>query len=135
MWVQIGIILVSLYLLRLLLRSGTSTISAWKKFGLIGLAVAMVVTVLNPEATTRVAQLMGVGRGADLLLYALSAAFVVYALSQYVGRQKDRDRMYRLARRITLLDAVERYGVHDERPPELPPPSSAPPRNGADRSD
>lgn len=127
MWVQVAIVLVSLYLLRLLLRSGATTISAWKKAGLVLLAVAMVVTVLNPGLTTWVAQRMGVGRGADLLLYALSGAFVTYALSQYVARQKDRDRLFRLARRVTLLEAVERYGVHgEERRPELPPPPGGP---------
>lgn len=129
MWVQIGIILVSLYLLRLLLRSGATTVSAWKKAGLVLLAVAMVVTVLNPSLTTWVAQRMGVGRGADLLLYAVTGSFVIYAFSQYMARQQERDQMIRLARRVALLEAAERFDL-----PELPP---APPEDedapGVDR--
>lgn len=116
MWVQIGIILVGLFLLRLLLRSGAATISAWKKAGLVLLVVAMVVTVLNPALTTWVAHLMGVGRGADLLLYALTGAFVIYVISQYMAKQRERDRMIRLARRVALLEATERLGL-----PALPP--------------
>ena len=77
-----------------------SVFSAWKKAGLALLAIAMVVTVFNPALTTWVAQLMGVGRGADLLLYGVTGAFVIYAILQYIARQKEHDRMIRLARRV-----------------------------------
>ena len=122
MWVQIAIVLVSLYLVRLMLTSGPSTISAWKKAGLALLAIAMVVTVFNPALTTWVAQLMGVGRGADLLLYGVTGAFVIYAMLQYIARQKEHDRMIRLARRVALLEAAERYGAAEAPRPALPPP-------------
>ena len=123
MWVQVAVIVVGVLLVVYLLRGRRpSTISAGKKAGLVLLAVVMVVTVLNPELTTRVARILGVGRGADLLLYALSAAFVVYALSQYANRQSDRNTIHRLARRVALLEAREKFGD----PPVPPRPTPEP---------
>ena len=120
MWVQVVIIAISLILVVYFLRFGrASTISAGKKAGLVLLAIAMVVTVLNPAMTTWVAQRMGVGRGADLLLYALTMAFVVYALTQYTNRQRERDAMHRIARRVALLEAAATYGERPT-PPDVP---------------
>lgn len=82
---------------------------AWKKIALVLLAVAMVVAVLFPERTNDFAHLLGVGRGADLLLYLLVVAFIFYALNNYLHQQARRDEMYRLARKIAVLEAKERY--------------------------
>lgn len=122
MWTQVAIIAVSIALVIYLLRaSRPSAISAGKKAGLILLALAMIVTVLNPALTTTVAHQLGVGRGADLLLYAVTVTFVVYALSQYANRQSDRTTIHKLARRVTLIDAIERYGTPPTPPAILAP--------------
>jgi hypothetical protein len=84
---------------------------AWKKIALVLLAVGMVVAVLFPNTTNDVAHLVGVGRGADLLLYVTVIAFIFYALNNYLHQQDQRDVLFRLARKIALVDANERYNI------------------------
>lgn len=84
---------------------------AWKKIGLCLLVVAMIVAVLFPDTTNSLAHLLGIGRGADLLLYGLTLAFIAYALNSYLRQQNEKDALYRLARRVALLDANERYKI------------------------
>jgi hypothetical protein len=80
------------------------------------LVIAMAIAILFPEITNDVAHAVGVGRGADLLLYVLVVAFVFYALNNYLHQQDQRDTLFRLARRVALIDARERY--EDELPAE-----------------
>lgn len=86
----------------------THATRAWKKIALVLLAIAMIVAVFLPDITTQIAHLFGVGRGADLLLYLLTLAFISYAINNYRHQQQDRDTINKLARKIALLDAQER---------------------------
>ncbi len=61
--------------------------------------------VIFPDIVSYAAGLVGVGRGTDLLLYLSILAFLSYALNNYVGRQKDKDALFRLARKMALLEA------------------------------
>ena len=85
--------------------------NVFTQIGLIVLAIAMIVTVLNPGLMTRLAEWAGVGRGTDLLLYGLTAAVIVYALSQYLRNQAQRDVIFRLARQMALNEAKRRYDL------------------------
>lgn len=87
----------------------THATKAWKKIALLLLVAGMVVAVLFPELTNAVAHTLGVGRGADLLLYALVVAFVFFAMNNYLHQQDQKDALFRLARKVSLLDAKERY--------------------------
>jgi len=62
----------------------------------VGLWVATFMAVLDPDATTRLARTIGIGRGADLLVYsavlAFSAGFYVVSV-----------RLRQLSREITVL--------------------------------
>jgi hypothetical protein len=89
----------------------THTGKAYKKIGLCFLVLAMIVAVLSPETTNTLANLLGIGRGADLLLYGLTLAFIAYALNNYLQQQSEKDALYRLARKVALLDANERYDI------------------------
>ena len=78
---------------------------------LIFLALAMVIAVLFPEITNQIANFMGVGRGADLLLYILTLGFILYVINSYINSQDDQDKLYRLARKTALIEANERYDI------------------------
>lgn len=110
--IQIIIIIIALGLIVFVL-GGRQTYAAraWKKIALCLLAIAMIVAVLFPDITNQLAHFVGVGRGADLLLYALVLAFVVSALNNYLYHQREKDTVYRLARKVALLDANERYNI------------------------
>lgn len=110
--IQLVVIIVALGLLLLLLGGRqTHASKAWKKIGFCILIVAMIVSVLFPNVTNVVANFVGVGRGADLLLYLLTMAFFGYVINNYLCQQRDKDVIYRLARKIALLDANSRYGI------------------------
>ena len=107
--IQIIVIIVAIVILLTVLGSRQSHASrAWKKIALIILAVLMVIAVLSPDLTNRAANLLGIGRGADLLLYLLTLSFIGYVLNGYIHQQKDKDALYRLARKIALLEAEEK---------------------------
>ena len=84
---------------------------AGKKIALMLLAVGMIIAVLFPGITNNIANLFGVGRGADLLLYLTVVVFIFYVLNNYLSQQKQRDEIYRLARKLAVLDAKERYRI------------------------
>ena len=112
-FIQIFLIVATLLVLaRMLAVRKTHRGGAWKKIGFIILSVLVVVSVLNPDSTTILANLVGIGRGADLLLYVLFTAFLFYVVSQYIKEQDSRDTLYRLARRVALIEAGQKY---DER--------------------
>lgn len=110
--IQLIVVIVALGLVFFVLGGHQTHASrAWKKIALCLLAVAMVVAVLFPETTNKAAHIVGVGRGADLLLYTLALAFIGYALNNYIHQQREKDTVHRLARKVALLDANERYGI------------------------
>lgn len=108
------------------LRGDTShRVSASKKLAFFLLMITVVIAVLSPALVSEVAQVVGVGRGTDLVLYVLAMAFGFYVVSQYLAAQRSRNELHRLARRIALVEAAERYELsfadharNDERDPE-----------------
>lgn len=64
-----------------------------------------IVAIITPSLMTGLAHLMGVGRGADLLLYALVIAFLASLLSSFRRNAAMERRLTRLARRVALEEA------------------------------
>ena len=100
---------------RLLLGSGQRT-QAVRRLGLLALAALAVYSILDPSGTwTRVARWLGIGRGADLILYGLVVAFLGFVVTTYQRFRAMETRYTRLARRIAL-DESEPAAVHRSRP-------------------
>ena len=73
-----------------------------------------IVSVLYPKLLTHVASWVGVGRGTDLVLYALVVAFLSFTVTTYL-RFRDLETNYtRLARKIALSEARRASGRADE---------------------
>ncbi len=72
-------------------------------FGLIAIFAAY------PEASTRVAQLFGVGRGVDFVLYLSSFSLLSLTLTLYLGQRDLSDQVTQLAR-VVALGGVGRDG-------------------------
>ncbi|NLA43294.1 DUF2304 domain-containing protein [Candidatus Saccharibacteria bacterium] len=87
----------------------THAISAWKKIGIILVTIMAITAILAPSLVNLIAQSIGVGRGADLILYLLFAIFIFYTLHRYVKDKDQEDALYRLARRVAVMDATRRY--------------------------
>ena len=88
---------------------------ALRRLGLLAFAAFAVWSILDPERLwTSVADALGVGRGADLILYGLVVAFFGFVVTTF-RRFRDMETRYtRLARRIAL-DESEPAVVHRSR--------------------
>ncbi|WP_431473770.1 DUF2304 domain-containing protein [Ornithinimicrobium sp. W1665] len=62
--------------------------------------------MLFPRLLTQVAQFLGVGRGADLLLYGLTVVFLGYVASSYRRMRQMEQQVTTLARELALRAAV-----------------------------
>lgn len=103
---------------------------AIRRILLVVFVVFAAATVLFPQALTELARLVGVGRGADLLLYALVIAFLGYVSTSYRRMSRMEDRIARLSRQVAL-STVRQPGV--TAPPSPPAPSGAGPEDQEQR--
>jgi len=81
---------------------------AWKKILFSIFVIFMVVATISPNITNSLANAVGVGRGADLLLYMLAVAFVFVVISIYIKFQEYEQRINKLARSIAVAEAEAR---------------------------
>lgn len=72
---------------------------------MLAVIVLGAVAVLVPDTLTDVAQAVGVGRGADLLLYLLCITFLFVSIGLYLRLAEMHDRYVDLARRLALHEA------------------------------
>ncbi|MDN5790656.1 MAG: DUF2304 domain-containing protein [Micrococcales bacterium] len=102
--------------IQLLLIAGTLAISwrllmgygqkaqAVRRLGLVAFAAFAIWSILDPTVWTRLARMVGVDRGADLILYGLVVAFFGFVVTSF-RRFRDMEIRYtRLARRLALRE-------------------------------
>ncbi len=78
---------------------------------LFGVAIwlAAGVAILQPELTIRIAKLLGIGRGADLVLYFLVITYLLSCFYFYNRILKLESHMTEIVRQLTIRDAVHRW--------------------------
>lgn len=115
-----------------LMRSGGSArAQAIRTIALLVFLVAAIVAVLFPAIVNDLAVSVGVGRGADLLLYALLIAFIGNALTSARKRSTQDARITELARTIALQRPL---WPEDERSQGAgPAPDAGPAQSGTSR--
>jgi len=91
-------------LLALRLFSGDRSL-AIKRLVAIVCAVAALLAIVFPEALTWVANLLGIRRGADLLLYLSILAAMLFAIASLRSRARQDARVTELARAVALMEA------------------------------
>jgi hypothetical protein len=87
---------------------------AWKKILFTLLIAFMIIAIISPNITNNIAHTLGVGRGADLLLYVLAVAFVFQIINSYIKFKEYEHRLNKLARHIAIAEARE------SKSPKLP---------------
>jgi len=108
--IKIVLIVAVIGLAVFLLRShGTNRGGAYVKIGMAMFLIFAAYAVVRPDDVTWVASVLGVGRGADLVLYALVVGFGFLAISTYLRFKEVELKYARLARAIALNDAERRY--------------------------
>lgn len=103
--IQLLLIVVTLAIAWRLLISYGQKAQALRRLGLLLFAAFAVWSILDPTVWTRLAHLVGIGRGADLVLYGLVVAFFGFVVTTF-RRFRDMETRYtRLARRLALDEA------------------------------
>lgn len=92
-------------LLALLTNPRNLKIQAGKKILGILFIVAAVFFIIFPDKSNDIAHFVGVGRGADLLLYILILSFIFVTLSFYLRIKEEQNRTVKIARKIAILEA------------------------------
>jgi len=104
----LSVLFMSFYLINT--RKSAQT-KAYKRLMLLLFLALALVTIMFPDALTGLAHFLGVGRGADLLLYGVSLTMLFQLVNNYI---KDREMLvekHKLARKIALIEAKERYKI------------------------
>ncbi len=112
--IQVLLIVVVILVVARLFRSRGARAQAIRRIGLVVFAAFAAVSILFPDVWSRLARMVGVGRGTDLVLYALVVAFLSFTVTTYL-RFRDLETNYtRLARRIALTEAARPADRDDE---------------------
>ncbi len=75
----------------------------------LSFAALAVTAILFPGLATDVANTVGVGRGADLVLYLLTTFFLFFILSYYIRSNDEQRKIVTLARKIAIIEANQKY--------------------------
>lgn len=81
---------------------------AMTKLLAIGFVFIAIFTVIFPNVTNMIAKDLGVTRGADLLLYLLTLAFIFTIFNAYIQEKRLQKRIVILARKIAIIEANQR---------------------------
>lgn len=81
---------------------------------LVAFAVLAVAAVLFPDVPTWVARRLGVGRGADLVLYALVIAFLANIATSYRRMNDLQRKVTELTRQLAITEAVQQEALQVE---------------------
>jgi hypothetical protein len=65
--------------------------------------------ILRPDLTTALASLVGIGRGADLVLYLFCVCFILAGFYLYNRFQRMESHITDLARQLAVRDAMQRW--------------------------
>jgi hypothetical protein len=112
MLIQIILIATAFVLFVFFIRNSHSVqTQAFKRIGFVLFLVLNLDAVLRPNDTTWLAHKVGVGRGADLVLYLLVVAFAFFSVNTFLRFRNLERRFTDLARAIALRDAQPPAGV------------------------
>ncbi len=106
MIIRSTLVLISIFLLFWFLKNRTvAHIRAGKKIGVILFFLFAIISLLFPHLTDKIAHVVGVGRGADLLVYLLTMAFIANVLNQYLQNKEKEQKLVMLSRKIAIIEA------------------------------
>ena len=70
------------------------------------------IAILDPELTIRIARRLGIGRGADLVLYLMAICFFIAAFYFYGRIMRIESNISEIVRQLAIRDATQRSLEH-----------------------
>ena len=113
--IQVLLITVVVLVVARLFRSRGARAQAIRRIGLVIFAAFAAVSILFPDLWSRLARIVGVGRGTDLVLYALVVAFLSFTVTTYL-RFRDLETNYTRLARMRALNEAPRLPEQDDEP-------------------
>jgi hypothetical protein len=111
-WIQLILILGFLvFLFRVLANPASHQLRAWTKILVIIFVLIAILTILLPNTTNTIAHWVGVKRGADLLLYILTLAFIFSIFYGYIQSKRLQKRIVLLARKIAIIETNQKNHI------------------------
>lgn len=103
------VLLVAIVVVTMMLTRSTAGArhQAVRRLMLVAFVVLAAAAILFPRLLTQVAQFLGVGRGADLLLYGLTVVFLGYVAASYRRMRQMEQQVTVLARELAVRAAVQ----------------------------
>ena len=104
--VQLVLVVAVLVVSLALMRGGSNARHlAVRRMLLMIFAVVAALSVFFPDALTRVAQFLGIGRGTDLVLYGAVVSLFVFMATTYQRFRHAENALTKLSRRIAIDEA------------------------------
>jgi hypothetical protein len=111
---QLFLMVIILGLLWFALHHRSSTEArAFRRIAFLGLTLLIVLAVLFPDVLTGIANTVGIGRGADLVIYLVSIGLLFFSVSAYLKFGDLDRRITLLSRHIALLESKGNLGKID----------------------
>lgn len=85
-------------------RMGTIHMMAWKRIAFLAFILFGIVSVIYPSIIDSLAKEIGIGRGADLLLYLMVIAFLFVTINFYLKFRKLELRQNKIISRIAIIE-------------------------------
>jgi hypothetical protein len=98
------IVPLALFFLYFIRNSGKTQIQAWKKILFALFLLFGIVAVLDPLIVDVLAKKIGIGRGADMLLYALTISFIFVVGNIYIKFKEISLRQDKIISKIALIE-------------------------------
>lgn len=116
------VLLVAIVVITLMLNASNAGArhQAIRRLMLVGFVLLAASAVLFPRLLTTVAKTLGVGRGADLLLYGLTVFFLGFVASSYRRMRQIEQQVTTLARELALREAIHDRAGHPHPPAPAP---------------
>ena len=110
-WIKIPLVMAAAVIFIMVFRHRQRVeLRAGSRILVLVLAVIAVASIIDPDIPQAMANLLGVARGTDLLLYLLIVVFVLTSLGLYFRLRDTDQHLRRLVRSIAIDDAIRRDG-------------------------
>ena len=76
----------------------------FSRMGFIFMFFGFVFSLMTPSIIQDVAHFLGVGRGADLVLYVLALGTLIFGMLVYIKIKEIEDKLVKIARELTLIN-------------------------------
>lgn len=100
-----GVVIAGIFAVRVL--PGERSLALKRIFALL-FVIAAVLAILFPNALTSIANVLGIGRGTDLLLYVFVVMAMLFAVATVRAKARSDSRVTELARAVALIEARNR---------------------------